>query len=113
MQKPAGTLVVANLNTGLQDLLKSENLLSNFCISITKPLGLSVLQVNVETFPPYNGISISAIISESSITLHTWPEIGYVRILIDSCKGLNIKLAQGLIEDWFQPSDMDFTAYNW
>lgn len=113
MQKPFGVLLVVNLNTDLKDILTSGGLLHNFCINISKPLGLKVLQIHEEMFPPHDGMSVSAIISESSITVHTWPEICFARILVDSCKDIDTDLAVKLVESWFQPTDIDVDIYDW
>lgn len=47
--------------------------------------GATLLKTHVHIFSPYNGVSGVAILQESHITIHTWPEFAYAAIDIFVC----------------------------
>lgn len=46
--------------------------------------GASLIEVHVHPFNPH-GVSGMAMLAESHISLHTWPEIGYVALDVFMC----------------------------
>ena len=104
-QKPAGMTLVFNLWSKIStDTHTNEQYLIFFLTTLCKHLGLTSLSVDSRVFPETGGISINVIISESSASLHTWPEYGYIRILIDSCKPVDIDKAFNVVSEKLQVS---------
>lgn len=65
--------------------------------------GATVLSVTVHTFEPF-GMTGVAVLQESHISVHTWPEYGYVSIDIYTC-GERLRLDEALkvLKDFFLP----------
>lgn len=65
-------------------LLDDEKELEALLILAAKQTGAEVLQVHFHEFEP-EGISGVVVISESHLTIHTWPEYGYAAVDIFTC----------------------------
>lgn len=53
------------------------------------------------------GVSGVVLIAESHITIHTFPEKGYVTIDIFSCKAFDVDRALELFRHWFRPDRVE------
>jgi len=51
-------------------------------------IGATVMGASFHRFTP-QGVSGTVVISESHLSIHTWPEYGYVAVDIYTCGGLN------------------------
>lgn len=70
----------------------------------------TLLEVKVHTFPN-GGITALAFLAESHISIHTWPEYGYVAIDIFYCgQEANLNKAVSTLFNFFQPEKIDFTC---
>lgn len=65
--------------------------------------GATVLSVTTHQFEPF-GMTGIAVLQESHISVHTWPEYGYASIDIYTC-GTHVYLKKALevLEDFFKP----------
>lgn len=65
--------------------------------------GATLIEVQVHPFNPH-GVSGMAILAESHISVHTWPEIGYVALDVFTC-GENVapEEAVAVLCDLFRP----------
>jgi S-adenosylmethionine decarboxylase len=68
--------------------------------------GATLLYIHTHTFSPYNGVSGVAIISESHISVHTWPEFGYAAVDIFVCGNVDPYKAVPVIKEGFQAEDI-------
>ena len=50
-----------------------------------KACGATLLEMSLHRFSPYGGISGVAVIKESHLSIHTWPEFKYAAIDIFTC----------------------------
>lgn len=66
-------------------LLADPNRLREILYATAKENGLTVLNEVFHRFQPH-GVSGVLLISESHISLHTWPERGYAAVDVFSCK---------------------------
>lgn len=71
-------------------ILKNLELLKNVVIEAAKTGNLHIIdimerQFNQKDSPDLGGVSIIALITESHISLHTWPESRYATVDIYSC----------------------------
>lgn len=65
------------------------------------------LGVHVHSFNPH-GVSGVAVIAESHISIHTWPELGYVALDVFTCGDRAIpEAALEVLKDLFRPQHMD------
>ena len=66
------------------NMLNNINIIKNTLLSACKVGNLSVLNENFHQFKPY-GITGLILLSESHISIHTWPENGYAALDIFTC----------------------------
>lgn len=71
----AGTHLLVDLHGahGLSDLDLMESALRR-CVEAS---GATLLHIHLHHFTPNDGISGVAVLAESHISVHTWPEVGY------------------------------------
>lgn len=67
-----------------------------------KASGATLLRLIVHTFEPY-GVSAVAIVSESHIFIHTWPEMRYIAVDVFTCGETFPEHALEVIRDYFEP----------
>ncbi len=70
-------------------------------------LGLTLVEggTTIKVFPSGHpsgpGVTATTILSESSILLHTWPELGILNLNLFSCKEFNEEMAAVILNDFF------------
>jgi S-adenosylmethionine decarboxylase len=64
--------------------------------------GATLLEIKLHVFSPTNGISGVAIVSESHISIHTWPEWGYAALDVFLCNKLDPHKAIPVFSKAFQ-----------
>lgn len=65
---------------------------------------------DLQVFPwePYNGVSGIAILSESHLSIHTWPELGYAAVDIFTCGDhTQPEAAVPVLREYFRPERME------
>lgn len=67
-----------------------------------KASGATLLRIIVHTFEPY-GVSAVAIVSESHIFIHTWPEMRYIAVDVFTCGETFPERALEVIRYYFEP----------
>ena len=60
----------------------------SFMLQAARAVGANILGDMFHTFEPH-GVSGSVVIAESHLSIHTWPENGYVAVDIYTCGGLD------------------------
>lgn len=65
--------------------------------------GATLLHIHTHVFEPGGGISGVAVLAESHISIHTWPEIGYAALDIFMCGDAEPMKAVAVLKDAFQP----------
>ncbi len=100
----AGThLIVDVLNgTRLDDIGHIEQTFRK-CIEVS---GATLLHIHLHHFTPNGGVSGVAVLSESHISIHSWPEYGYAALDIFMCGHANPHLAVEVIRQAFEPEEM-------
>ena len=64
--------------------LKAPNVVERALLDIVDALKLTLLSLNVHPFSPI-GVTGVAIVSESHVVIHTWPELGYAAVDVFTC----------------------------
>ena len=102
--KFAGThLLVDVLNgTRLDDLGHIEQTFRK-CIEVS---GATLLHIHLHHFTPNGGVSGVAVLSESHISIHSWPEYGYAAIDIFMCGHAKPQLSIDVIRQAFEPDEI-------
>lgn len=92
------------------DLLGATQNLDDFTIVTTalldaaKAIGATVLDVQTHYFQPQGGVTGVALLAESHISIHTWPERQYAAIDIFVCGKLEPEKAIEIFKQVFQPA---------
>lgn len=69
----------------------------------TRDAGATLLQLFVHHFGPNCGVTGVAVLAESHISIHTWPERGYAAVDIFMCGGCDPYAAVPALERAFAP----------
>jgi S-adenosylmethionine decarboxylase len=64
--------------------LNSTEVVERALLDIVDALKLTLLSINVHPFSPI-GVTGVAIVSESHVVIHTWPELGYAAVDVFTC----------------------------
>jgi S-adenosylmethionine decarboxylase len=64
--------------------LNSTSAVERALLEIVDALDLTLLSMNVHPFSPV-GVTGVAIVSESHVVIHTWPELGYAAVDVFTC----------------------------
>jgi len=65
--------------------------------------GATLLHIHLHTFTPNGGISGVAVLAESHISVHTWPERGYAAFDVFMCGSAEPRKALAVLERAFAP----------
>jgi S-adenosylmethionine decarboxylase len=81
---PGGTHLIAELAGCDQEVLNNEELLREGLREAAQTAGATVLSVHSHKFTPV-GVTAFALLAESHISIHTWPELGYAAVDAFTC----------------------------
>ena len=73
--------------------------------------GASLLHMHLHHFTPSGGISGVAVLAESHISVHTWPERGYAAIDLFMCGDTHPELAVPVFKNAFGSSRAEVTNF--
>jgi S-adenosylmethionine decarboxylase len=73
--------------------------------------GATTLNVDLHHFQPNGGISGVVILSESHISIHTWPERNFAALDIFMCGDCNPYMAIPVLEAAFKPGSVQLTEH--
>lgn len=101
----AGTHLILDLwgARHLDDLERMENAL----IECVKEAGATLLHIHLHHFTPNGGISGVAVLAESHISVHTWPERDYAAFDVFMCGDARPEQAIGVLKRAFFPRKMN------
>ncbi len=105
--KYAGTHLLIDIwdASGLDDLQHVDRTLR----CAVEAAGATLLRLDLHHFTENNGISGVALLAESHISIHTWPECGYAALDVFMCGTCDPRLAIPAIEDGFRPGRTEVT----
>jgi S-adenosylmethionine decarboxylase len=100
----AGThLIIDVLNGSRLDDLEHIEQTFRKCIDAA---GATLLHIHMHHFTPNGGVSGVAVLSESHISIHSWPEYGYAALDVFMCGHAKPHLAIDVIREAFQPDEI-------
>jgi S-adenosylmethionine decarboxylase len=93
------------------DLWEAENLedpdyMERAIIEAVKAAGATLLHIHLHKFSPNGGVSGVAVLAESHISVHTWPERGFAAFDIFMCGDAEPTKAIPVLERAFSPKRM-------
>lgn len=97
----AGTHLIIDVYGGsfLDDLTLVEDALRKAVAAA----GATLLHIHLHHFTPNSGISGVAVLAESHISIHTWPECGYAALDVFMCGEANPHATIEILRDAFAP----------
>ena len=97
----AGTHLIIDLYGArrLDDLGHIERALKR-CVEVA---GATLLHIHLHHFTPNGGVSGVAVLSESHISIHSWPEANYAALDVFMCGESKPQLAIGVLQEAFDP----------
>jgi len=100
----AGTHLIIDLigASRLDDLAHIEATLRR-CVDVSKA---TLLHIHLHHFTPNGGVSGVAVLSESHISIHSWPEADYAALDVFMCGEAEPHNAIEVLREAFQPSDI-------
>ena len=100
----AGTHLIVDLwgAERIDDLAYVEDTLRE-CVAAARA---TLLHIHLHHFTPNNGISGVAVLAESHISIHSWPESGYAALDIFMCGAARPHRAVEVLRERFTPSQV-------
>jgi S-adenosylmethionine decarboxylase len=87
---------IIEIVTDAKSEIDGERLISNM-LEFCNNMNLSVVQITHHQFQP-QGISAVAVLEESHLAIHSWPELGYIHFDLVTCTQLPTNLDHCLFE---------------
>jgi S-adenosylmethionine decarboxylase len=87
--------------------LREPNRIRGIIIEALKACRATMLGIDLHVFSPNGGVSGVAILQESHLSIHTWPEYEYAAIDIFVCGTIDPKLAVPVLKKHFQPDRIE------
>lgn len=84
MKHQLGRQLLSELSFCDQQAIDDESLVRQLLIQAATDSGATLLSVHVHRFQP-QGVSGVAILAESHLAIHTWPELGYAAVDAFTC----------------------------
>ncbi|NQU42550.1 adenosylmethionine decarboxylase [bacterium] len=75
-------------------------------IEAIEACGATLLSIDLHVFSPNGGVSGVAVLQESHISIHTWPEYEYAAMDVFVCGTVDPYLALPVLRERFQPGSM-------
>lgn len=93
--------------TGLQDIVFIESALRQAAAVCSA----TVLDIKLHQFGENEGVTGVALLAESHISIHTWPETGYAALDVFVCGKCDAEKALLLLRDTFNPQRFKVSRY--
>lgn len=105
----AGTHLIIDVYGGshLEDMKRVENALR----AAVDAAGATLLHIHLHHFTPNGGISGVAVLAESHISIHTWPECGYAALDVFMCGEANPHATIEILRNSFVPERIAVEEY--
>ena len=71
----------------------------------------TILHAHTHHFSPYGGVSGVVVLAESHISIHTWPERGYVALDIFMCGDCDPYKAVPVLRETFAPASLQISEH--
>ncbi len=105
----AGTHVIIDLwgASGLDDIELIDRTLKR----AVEDCKATLLHIHLHRFEPSGGVSGVAVLAESHISIHTWPERGYAALDVFMCGSALPHKAVPVLRQAFKPSSVQFVEH--
>ena len=89
--------------------LKDSTKIRKILIKAIDACGATMLSIELHTFSPNGGVSGVAVLQESHISIHTWPEFEYAAVDVFVCGRIDPHRAIEILKNEFKPRRMEVT----
>ena len=105
----AGTHLLVDLwgAKKLSDIAAVEAILRDAVVAA----GATLLRMDLHSFEGSGGVTGIAILAESHMSIHTWPETGYIAIDIFVCGSCDAHAAIPVLQNGFEPVDIQISEH--
>ena len=105
----AGTHLIVDLYgaTGIDDLALVESTLEE-CVTAA---GATLLHIHLHHFTPNGGVSGVAVLAESHISIHSWPETGYAALDVFMCGRADPHRTIEVLKRAFRPERIEVSEH--
>ena len=105
----AGTHLIVDLYgaSGIDDIAHVEATLTDCVVAA----GATLLHIHLHHFTPNNGVSGVAVLAESHITIHSWPETGYAALDVFMCGHADPHRTIAVLRQAFQPDRIEISEH--
>lgn len=105
----AGThLIIDLLNAKRLDDLKHVEDTFRRCVEVA---GATLLHIHMHHFTPNGGVSGVAVLAESHISIHSWPEYGYAALDVFMCGASDPHATIDVLREAFEPDQVIITEH--
>lgn len=92
---------------GCNDGINNADLVRTAMLEAVRAANATLLDINVHTFSPH-GVTGVAVLSESHLSVHTWPEYGYMAADVFTCgETTKPRAAAEVLRRYFEPAVFD------
>jgi S-adenosylmethionine decarboxylase len=105
----AGKHVIVDLR-GAKHLDDLDRVRSAF-VEAVEAAGATLLHIHLHEFLPSGGITGVAVLAESHISIHTWPECGYAALDVFMCGRCDPRDAIPVLERAFEPETVEVKEF--
>ena len=90
------------------DNTDSEGIVEDALREMVEACNVTIRQMHVYPWEPHNGVSAIAIVAESHMSIHTWPELAYIAVDIFTCgEQANPDAAVPVLQRFFSPERIE------
>jgi S-adenosylmethionine decarboxylase len=104
--KQLGERLIVEVNEASH--LQDGSYIEDTILEIIKVTGATLLKMDFHHFGEGFGVTGVAILAESHISIHTWPEYSYAAIDVFLCNNVNTKKALLVIKNRFETEHISF-----
>ncbi|MFC1864119.1 adenosylmethionine decarboxylase [Thermodesulfobacteriota bacterium] len=89
--------------------LRNSVKIRSILIKAIEACGATMLSIDLHTFSPNGGVSGVAVLQESHISIHTWPEFDYAAVDVFVCGRIDPHSAVEILKTEFKPKRLEIT----
>lgn len=104
---PLGRQIILELDGCPDSRLNVIDEVESAMVEAADAMGATIVGAHFHRFEPH-GVSGVVVISESHLTIHTWPEYGYAAVDVFTCgEDVEPHAALSVLESRFEPRDVE------
>lgn len=103
----SGTHILLDINHVSAEKLRDDKFVRDSMIQAAKDAGANILHDYFHHFGGQWGVTGIVAVSESHLSIHTWPEFNYASIDIYLCRGMDPRVAADSLIKSFDSHDYD------